>query len=181
MSSGMFSWATDLTDLSSTSEYSQFFDHYFNQTNACLNVVLIGFGIALVIGALFYFWIGNTSFKLSTRLNWVIALLITGVVTFFVSTTYLTGHDGGEASSSSGVFLDSYTLQDDVALQIEENDDQLAEWNALSNDYRNAMSTGEFEIITEISIINTCYALLLFILFSFIVKRLTIHAKNIPF
>lgn len=180
MGSSLFSWATDLKDLCSTSDYSQFFNHYFMETDACLWTFLIGVGIAVVVGAIFYFGICNTRFSLSTRLVWVVAMIICCAATFFVSDIYLKGHDGGEASSSSGLFLDSYNLQDDYAQSIEDDDDQLAEWNEQADEFRQDLATGSFDIITKISVINTVYALLVFILFSLCVKGTTTHGKNIP-
>lgn len=180
MGSSLFSWATDLQDLCSTSDYSQFFDHYFMQTDVLLYVFLIGAGIAAAVAAIFYFGICNTSYTLSTRINWFVALVISCAATFFVSDFYLKGHDGGEASASSGLFLDSYNLQDDIAVTLEDSDEQLAQWNADSEDFRQALNTGDFDIITNISLINTLYAFLIFILLSFVFKGLTIHGKNLP-
>lgn len=180
MGSSLFSWATDLTELCSTSDYSQFFNHYFIDTDVLTWTFVIGLGIAVVIGLIFYLVICNKSFALSTRLNWLIALIITAVATFFVSSAYMKGSDGGDASSSSGFFLDSYTYQDDVAQDLEDNDDQLAEWNASAEDFRQGLSTGDFDIITKIALVNMGYSLLIFILLSLCLKGTTVHGKNIP-
>lgn len=181
MGSSLFSWLTDLTDLCSTSEYSQFFNHYFIETDVLIWTFVIGLAIALVTSLFFYLVICNKSFSLSTRLNWLIVLLITGVATFFVSDWYMKGSDGGDASSSSGFFLDSYTFQDDTAQDLEDNEEQLAEWNALAEDFRQKLGTGEFDIITNIALVNTVYSLFFFIVLSFCLKGKTDHGKNIPF
>lgn len=180
MGSALFSWATDLTDLCSTHEFSQFFANYFIDSNVCLWTFLIGVGIAVVVCGIFYFGICNTSYPMSTRINWLVALLLTCVITFFASKMFVQGHDGGEASSSSGLYLSSYTLQDDYTAQIEDNDDQLAEWSAQCDEFRQELATGAFDIINKIALLNTLYALLIFVAMSFCVKGTTIHGKNIP-
>lgn len=180
MGGSIYSWATDLKDLCSTSDYSEFFNNYFMESDVCLWTFIIGLGISIVVCAIFYFGICNRSYVLSTRLNWFVALIVCGVISFFASNMYVKGHDGGDASSSTGMYLSSYTLQDNYAEKIEENDDQLAEWNQTCDDFRSDLSTGEFKIINKISALNTGYSLLLFILMSFCVKGTTIHGKNIP-
>lgn len=180
MGSSLFLWATKLDDLCSTSEYSQFFDHYFMQTDVCMWTFIIGLGIAIVVCAIFYFGICNASYALSTRLTWAVALVIVGAATFFSSHFYINGHNGDGASTSSGWYHDSYVLQDTYAEEIEDDGDQLAEWNALSDEFRDELGTGAFDITNSISLVNTVYALLIFILMSFCVKGTTVHGKNIP-
>ena len=183
MGSSLFSWATDLVELCSTSEYSQFFNHYFMETDVCLWTFLIGLAIAIGVGAIFYFVIGNVSYALSSRLTWIIALIICCAATFFASSLYVEGHNGEGASTSSGFYKDSYELQDNYAEEIAEDDvdgEQLAEWNALCDEFRQELGQDSFKIITHIAIINMVYALLIFIIFSFCVKKTTIHAKYIP-
>lgn len=180
MGSFLYSWATDLKDLCSTDKYSEFFNNYFMESDVCLWTFIIGLGIAVAVCSIFYFGICNKSYALSTRLNWFVALIVCGVITFFASLMYVKGHDGGDASSSTGLYLSSYTLQDNYAVSIEDNDDQLVEWNQTCDDFRDDLSTGVFDIINMISLINTLYATLLFILMSFCVKGATTHGKNIP-
>lgn len=181
MGSGLFSIFTDLNEVCSTSDYSQFLDHYFMQTDACLWAFLIGLGITLVVIGIFYGLICNMSFKFSTRLNWVIALLITLAATFFASNSYLKGHDGEGADTSSGLYSDSYTYQDNYAEEIADNEDALIEWNQQADDFRQALATGEITITREIAVVNMCYSLVFFLLLSLGVKRFTTHGKNIPF
>ncbi len=182
MGSSIFSWATDdITDLCSTSEYSQFFKHYFEDTNTCLYIFLFGLGIAVCIALVYYLGICNKSFKMSNKLTWVVALLVTGATTFFLSKSYMVGKDGGEAETSSGIFLDSYTYEVEELEDIDDdNDDQRAECVESANNFRQDVSTNEFNIFTQIAVINMTYSLLLFILLSFCLKGHTVHGKNIP-
>ena len=180
MGSFFYSWATDLKDLCSTHEYSEFFNNYFMESDVCLWTFIIGLGIAVTVCSIFYFGICNKSYTLSTRLNWFVALIVCVVITFFASSMYVKGHDADNAPSSTGLYLSSYTLQENYTHFFEDNDDQLIEWNQTSEDFRNDLSTGEFDIINMISLINTLYATLLFILMSFCVKGATTHGKNIP-
>lgn len=180
MGSFIYSWATDLENLCSTNDYSEFFNYYFMKSDVCLWTFLIGLGIAVALCAIFYFGICNRSYTLSTRLNWFVALFVCGVITFLSSNTYVKGHDGEGSSSSTGLYSSSYNLQNNYEEEVRDNSNQLTEWEQTCDDFRNKLSTDGFEIITEISLLNTLYALLLFILMSFCVKGTTTHGKNIP-
>lgn len=180
MWSSLFSWATDLEELCSSDNYSQFFDHYFMQSDVCMWTFLIGAGIAAAVCGIFYFVICNKVYALSNRWVWLAALVISCVSVFFVSDIYMKGHDGGDSTASSGLYLDSYTLQDEYAEELQDNIDQLAEWNALADDFRQELSTGEFNIITNMALVNTVYAFVIFIMMSFCVKGTTVHGKKIP-
>lgn len=174
-----FPLSGELKGLASTDEYSQFFNHYFLEGDVLLHTFLIGLGIALVIAAVFYFVIGNVSYSLSNRIAWFVTLAVTGGAVYFASAGYVKGTDGGSSVNSSGLFLDCYNYEADVASQLENNDD-ITSWAILADDYRQDMSTDKYPIVREIAFTNTVYALVFFILLSFAFKWTTRHARNIP-
>lgn len=178
MGSSIFSWAIDFEDLCSTNDYALYFEHYVKQTNVCLTTFLIGIGIALAIAAIFYFGICNTSFTLSKRVNWVIALIITAAASFFASSSYLEGHDGGSGATSSGIYADSYNFQETLSEDLD--DDNLATMNGDADNFRTDLNKGEFSIFTEIALLNMAYSVIFFLCLSFVFKRFTTHGKNIP-
>ena len=56
--SSLFSWATDISELSSNSPYAQFYKDYFIESSVCGEVFGIGVAIAILVSAAFYFGIG---------------------------------------------------------------------------------------------------------------------------
>lgn len=181
MGSFLYSWATDLRDLCSLDQFSQFYNHYFEESSVCLEVFGLGLGIALLVAVVFYFAICNKSYALAKRVTWIFALLITAAAVYFGSDYYMVGHDGGDSTASSGVYLDSYTFQDANSELLGENDDELTEWNSLADDFRQAVTTGDVTITQRIAVINMVYAIIFFIVLSIVFKRFTIHGRAIPF
>lgn len=179
MGSGIFSWITDINELCSTSEFSQFFYHYFKETDVCFWTFIIGMIITVVLAAIFYFGIGCTSYRYSKPGTWGIFLLITLVAVFFFSLFYVGGRDGGDANNSAGMYADSYIYQDNVADTIDE-DEELADWNELADSYRQALAMNQYSVATQIAFVNTGYAFFAFLLLSLCFRPLTPHAKNCP-
>ena len=116
--SSLFSWATDISELSSNSPYAQFYKDYFIESSVCGEVFGIGVAIAILVSAAFYFGIGNFVYQLSKRIVWGSALLMTGAVVFFVSESYIVGVDAGDVSASTGLYLSSYQTEDSLTKEL---------------------------------------------------------------
>lgn len=176
--SSLFSWATDISELSSNSLYAQFYKDYFIESSVCGEVFGIGVAIAILVSAAFYFGIGNFVYQLSKRIVWGSALLMTGAVVFFVSESYIVGVDAGDVSASTGLYLSSYQTEDSLTKELKS--DKAKPIHKKAQAYRDEFREGIVTLPEDIAIINMIYALLFFIGLSFAFKSHTTHAKAIP-
>lgn len=179
-----FSWITSLSEKISTGgdneDYVDFYANYFEHTSVCSNILIASFAISLVIALLYYFIICNKFFYLAKRIGWGIVLIITFATTYFVTDTIVVGQDNEDPGSSSGIFFSSYqtetfklneTLDDKTRASIQET----------AESFREIFESGEESLPTELSLVNSFYAIIFFFIFSLIFKRHTVHGSAIPF
>lgn len=174
-----FSLFTDIDSLASNSPYAQFFKDYFITSSVCLEVLGIGLLISAVLCMLFYYGVGNHIYVLSKRIVWLIVLVITCISVFCISNSYIIGTDGGDSTTSSGLYYQSYITEETLTDGLKS--DAAKPIHKKAQAYRNEFREENVSLPSDIAIINTIYAFVLFLLLSLCVKKRTTHAKAIPF
>lgn len=184
MWSSIFSWATDMTDLCSSSQHAQFFRDYFMDSSVCGEVIGISFLISLLICVAFYFGIGNFSFTLSKRITWIIVLVLNSVLIFGLSDSYIIGSDGGSVENSSGLYMASYKTESNLIApegKPMKKGDEAKRIRRIAQGYRDSFKQDSVSLPHDIAVVNSFYGLVFFIVLSLFLKRFSKHAKYIPF
>lgn len=176
----LYSWCTSLADKLESSDYVEYFQDYFVETSVCTNVFIIGLISALVIAVVYYFIICNKSFALSKRYFWVITVFVTFLTSLIVSYNFIMGSDSGDPDESTGIFYSSYKTQERLVDFASGNDKVTIEINNVADNYRESLRSGEEVLPMEIALTNAFYSILLYLLFSLLFKKHTIHGKAIP-
>jgi len=161
------------------------FDYYFKHGswagNGYVEALIIVAVLAIVCVCIFYFVIGNTSFKLSNKVTWgatwVVAILLTFIVTDI---------NTGMSSSGSG----KYGLQKTLDLQwrkktkdIDTESSQYKELEKCRRNHQLHFKKGVFSVkpVMSLCLVNSCIMLLLFPVLSLAARKgPTKYAQNIP-
>lgn len=190
MFTDFFSWCTSLgekiqngsPDVPETADY---YSGYFADSSVCDTVFWTGAIIAVVIALLFYFGICNYVFKLAKRSIWVIVAVLVFGITFFVNIPQIVGHDADDPEDATGIFAYAYNMESEL-LDGTEDDDAREEIQQTASDFRELFLPKEDSIMMreslpmEMALANACYAVVLFILLSFLFKRHTAYGSAIP-
>ena len=173
-----FSLFTDIDSLASNSPYAQFFKDYFITSSVCLEVLGIGLLLSAVLCLLFYLGIGNHVYVLSKRIVWFIVLVITCISVFFITNSYIVGTDGGDSTTSSGLYYQSYITEETLTDGLKS--DAAKPIHKKAQAYRNEFREDNVSLPSDIATINTIFAFVFFVILSFCIKGRTIHTKAIP-
>lgn len=183
MWSELYSWITSLSDKllngGESEDYVDYYTDYFVNTSVCgdvfMSAVLISLGVALI----YYFVICNKSFALAKRGVWIIVLILTCCVTFFVSNSIIRGYDSEAVESSTGAFFAAYQTETEKLDNTADDSERIA-IQETAHDYREAFESGEETLSIEIALVNAIYAMFFFFVFSLCFKRFTTHGSAIP-
>lgn len=152
----------------------QFLYHYFVTNGAFTTSFLIALAVAIIGLLLFYGWIGMCSSRLSNLTTWAITLALVGLLTFALTQVSVVG----SLSSQTGFFEDA--TQYAQTLRTIEPDETLSQFEEQVAQIRDLMDKG-CDVTWTLDLWNTALSLLIFILISLGVKRLTKYAIAIPF
>ncbi len=174
----LFEWCTSLSDKMSEGVFSNFYNDYFS-TSILSSVFLWGLGIACGVAVIYYLFICNTSFKLAKRWCWMLVLVLTGIITLFVSHGVMLGTYDGDPENSTGIFASIDSTREHL-LALTTTEDEVNQVNLNSGALRDAILEGTETIFVEISLVNAFYSIILFVIFSLVFKRFSTHGKAIP-
>ena len=190
MFTNFYSWCTSLGDkLLNGGENEEFIDYYtgyFAHTSVCSTIFWTGMGIAAVIASLYYFGVCNLVFRLAKRWVWLCVLALVFVITFFTTIPQIVGHDADNPENSTGVFLVAYSIESDK-LDGTDDDNMREELQQTAADFREQFLAKENSVMMreslplEMALANAVYAIVLFVILSFLFKRHTTHGAAVPF
>lgn len=189
MFTDLYSWCTSLGDkLLNGGENEEFVDYYtgyFADTSVCSTIFWTGMVIATVIAILYYFGICNFVFKLAKRWVWLCVLAIVFVVTLFTTIPQIVGHDADNPEEATGIFFNSYNIESNK-LDGTDDDSMREELQQTASEFREQFLAKEDSVIMreslpyEMAFWNAVYAIVLFIILSFLFKRHTTHGAAVP-
>lgn len=174
----LFEWCTSLSEKMGEGAYANFYNDYFS-TSILTEVFLCGIGIALFIAIIFYLGLCNFSFKLAKRWSWLVVLLLTGIVSVFVSNKVMVGRYDGDPEDSTGFYASIDTTRERL-ITLATSEEEINQVNLDSGSLRDSVREGEETVFAEISLMNALYSVILFVLFSVLFKRFSTHGKAIP-
>ncbi len=186
--SDIYSWCTSLGDCltngGENQDFTDYYTDYFNETSVCSNIFWIGLGIAAVLALIFYFGICNFCFSLSKRWMWLCVLVITFAATLFTTMKMVCGTYTDDGETSTGIFKSAYNTTD-RKLDESTDPDARKEVNLISKSFMEMFSSEDnsetmSSLPLELGLVNGGYALLGFIILSFVAKRFTKHGSSIP-
>lgn len=183
----LYTWTSSLYYELEEGDYTTFFQDYFREIPVLQEIFFIGLGVAFATWFIFYIVLCRASIKFGNIVCWIIALLLSGVVTGVVSHSYVVGQDGGDADLSTGFYKSIYITQSELLERATDDDDERAEINETTELLILAVSDGTNSVPVEISVTNSCYSAFFFMLLSALIvyvpllNKFTIHGKSIPF
>lgn len=190
MFTNFYSWCTSLGEkLLNGGENEEFVDYYtgyFADTSVCSTIFWTGMGIAAVIAALYYFGICNFVLKLAKRWVWFCVLALVFVITLFTTISQIVGHDADNPEDSTGIFHEAYIIEGNK-LGGTDDDSMREELQQTASDFREQFLAKEDSVMMreslplEMALTNAVYAILLFIILSYLFKRHTTHGAAVPF
>lgn len=161
------------------------FDYYFKHGswagNGYVEALIIVAALAIVCVCIFYYIIGNTSFKFSNKGTWLATWIIAVLLTFVV-----TDINTGMSSSGSGKFglqkaLDVQWRKKTIVVDTESS--QYNELEKCRRDHQLHFKKGVFSVkpVMSLCLVNSCIMLLLFPVLSLAARKgPTKYAQNIP-
>lgn len=190
MFTDFYSWCTSLGEkLLNGGENEEFIDYYtgyFADTSVCSTIFWSAMGIAAAIAALYYFGICNFVFKLAKRWVWLCVLALVFVITLFTTIPQIVGHDADDPQDATGIFIVAYNIESDK-LDGTDDDSMREEIQQIASGFREEFLAKEDSLLMreslplEMALTNAVYAILLFIVLSFLFKRHTTHGAAVPF
>lgn len=175
----IYGWQMDLEDLDSGSE--TLYQDYFQNTWDFIWILIAMLGITFVVCFVFYLVLGNKTRAFANIPTWIVMMLISCGLTFWVS-RMIVYYESDEQERVQGTYhgfpnsmkttIDSYGDMED---RIDLEPLNIAE-AALDEE----IESGDEEILSSCAGINVVYSFVLFLLFSWLLKRWSIHAKAIP-
>ena len=189
MFTDFYKWCTSLGEkLLNGGENEEFVDYYtgyFVDTSVCSTIFWTGMGIAAAIAVLYYFGICNFFFKLAKRWVWLCVLALVFVITLFTTIPQIVGHDADNPEDATGIFHVAYNIESSK-LDGTDDDSMREELQLTASDFREQFLAKEDSIMMreslplQMALTNAVYAILLFIILSFLFKRHTIHGAAVP-
>lgn len=176
-----YKMCTSLGDALTNPDYKLVYDAAIAKSSICATIFWIGALIALVFAALYYFGIGNFVFKLAKRSVWLVTLILTFVVTFFVTGPQIVGIDRGDGNHSTGLYKAAY---ENLRAKGSDSGDALKDKKKkqLKNFKEKELKDGVFATVPmQMSLATGGVSVLFFVVFSFGFKRFSTHATAIPF
>lgn len=161
------------------------FDYYFKHGswagNGYLEASIIVFLLAIVCVCVFYYLIGNISFKMTNRGTWIATWVLAVVLTFVV-----TDLNTGMSSSGRGKYGLQKTLDKQWKIKTEGLDSETSQYKELEKCRRNHQlhfQKGVFSVkpVLRVCIVNSIVMVILFPWFSMVARKgKTKYAQNIP-
>lgn len=183
----LYTWASSLGEELTDGDYIQFFENYFRQTSVLENALFMGLGIGIVLALVFYYVLCNISIKFGNIGAWAITLAVSLCITFFSTSYFVLGSDGGDAESSTGFYSSIYETQSIMLDDVGDNQEDRQNINERTVQLTTELNDGTNSVITEISLINMLYCAIIFFIFSMLITKIkglrdyTIHGKAVPF
>lgn len=170
--------------VSSLEEYNDaygFHAQYFSEESGFFTAFLISLLTAIVVAVIFYFFICNVFNSLSKFYMWIIALLLTGGVTLYLTSSIVVGGEN-ENGEYNGFYesIDRFASEkrEEFALNAEEKDKINKEQENLID---NLKGEGDEYEVTDMLYLSTClWSLFFFIVTSILVKGTTKYGIAIP-
>lgn len=170
--------------VSSLEEYNDaygFHAQYFSEESGFFTAFLIALLTAIIVIGIFYFFICNVFNSLSKFYVWLIALLLTGGITLYLTSSIVVGGEN-ENGEYSGFYqsIDQFASEkrEEFALNTEEKDKINEEQQNLIDNLKG--EGDEYEVV-EMLYLSTClWSLFFFIITSILVKGTTKYGIAIP-
>lgn len=194
----LYKWCSKLGErLLTQDSFHDYYQNYFQETSVCTHVFLVALITALALACVYYFVCCNISFSAAKRSVWAVVACLSFVITMFVTPSFIIGHYD-EAGIYNGMahtrLFDNAKKTLEEKIPLTDSDDELEEAIDTAENYaqnfrivgsNKPAAIGMFSMTEHIplhmSLMNGLYSLIMFILFSIIFKRFTIHGKAIPF
>lgn len=161
------------------------FDYYFKHGSwagdGYLEALILVFLLAIICVCIFYYLIGNVSFKFSNKWTWGVTWVIAIFLTFVI-----TDINTGMSSSGSGKYGLQRALDTQWKAKSEGLDKETSQYKELEKCRRNHLlhfkkGVSSVKPVMSLCLVNSIIMLILFPVFSMLARRgPTKYAQNIP-
>ena len=161
------------------------FDYYFKHGgwagDGYLEALILVFLLAIICVCVFYYLIGNVSFKLSNKGTWIVSWVIAIILTFAV-----TNLNTGMSSSGSGKYGLQKALDTQWRAKTKKIDPESSQYKELETCRRNHIlhfkkGVSSVKPVMSVCLVNSILMLILFPVFSLVARRgPTKYTQNIP-
>lgn len=155
--------------------YATFYSTYFQETWDFVFIFLAMLAITLAACIVFYLALGNLTRAFANIPAWVVMLLISCGLTFW-SSKMIFYRDSGVENTHNG-FPNS--IRATLRFYSEKNVD-MDSLNQNGTNLGEDIELGKEDILLNCAGVNAGYSIIMYFLFSLLLKRRSIHAKAIP-